>query len=78
MRAKTAAEILNDATLATWHSFDGGSYTDSGSLRLQATAVNLTSVPGRVNQAVQFTSSASYYQVNATHILFPLICSLLL
>ncbi len=64
MQAKNASEILDDATLTTWHSFDSSSpYSDSGPLRLTVTAVNVTSVSGRVNQAISFTSNSSYYQV---------------
>jgi hypothetical protein len=63
MQAKTATEILTDATLTSWHSFDGGSYYDSGPIGLNGTAVSITSVSGRVNQAISFTSSSSYYQV---------------
>lgn len=64
MRTKTATEVWDEATLVTWHSFDSLSYSDSGSLRLRVTAVNVTSVSGRVNQAISFTSSLSYYQVS--------------
>jgi hypothetical protein len=63
MRTKTESEILDDATLVCWHSFDGGSYDDSGSLGLNGTAANVTIVNGRVNQAINFTSDLSYYQV---------------
>jgi hypothetical protein len=64
MRAKNASEILDDATLTTWQSFDNpSSYSDSGPLHLKVTAVNVTSVNGRVNQAITFTSNSSYYQV---------------
>ena len=63
MRAKTAREILDDATLVCWHSFDSGSCHDSGPLRLNVTAVNISFVPGRKGQAISFTSNSSYYQV---------------
>ena len=64
MRTKNASEILDDATLVSWNSFDqNGSYTDSGPLRLRITAVNVSSVSGKVNQAIRFTSNSSYYQV---------------
>ncbi|CAF4223848.1 unnamed protein product, partial [Adineta steineri] len=64
VRSKTATEILGDATLTTWHSFDSTPYSDTGPLGLNAKAVNITSVSGRVNQAISFTSNSSYYQVN--------------
>ncbi|CAF1036511.1 unnamed protein product [Adineta steineri] len=64
MRSKTATEILGDATLTTWHSFDSTPYSDTGPLGLNAKAVNVTSVSGRVNQAISFTSNSSYYQIN--------------
>ena len=64
MRTKNATEILDDATLVAWSSFDNGSLTDSGPLRLQVTAVNLTSTNGRINEGIQFISNSSYYQVN--------------
>lgn len=63
MRTKNATEVLDDATLVTYHSFDNIAYSDSGPLRLRVTATNLTSVSGRVNQAIRFTSSFSFYQV---------------
>ncbi len=64
MRAKNSSEILDDATLVTWQSFDNAlSYSDSGSLNLMVTYANITSVNGRVNQAISFTPNSSYYQV---------------
>ena len=54
MRTKSSSEILDDATLVTWNSFDSVSYYDSGPLNLTVTAVNVTSVSGRVNQAISF------------------------
>ena len=63
MRAKTANEILDDATLVCWHSFDHNSSNDSGPLRLPATYDNVHVVIGQVNRAINFTSSSSYYQV---------------
>lgn len=72
MRAKSASEILDDATLVTWHAFSGGSFVDSGPLSLSVTTVNITSVTGRTNQAISFTSSSSYYQVNPSRFVFEL------
>lgn len=63
MRSKNATEILDDATLTTYQSFDTIPFSDSGALALLATSMNISSVSGRVNQAISFTSNASYYQV---------------
>ncbi|CAF0952846.1 unnamed protein product [Adineta steineri] len=64
MREKQPNEILDDATLVTWNSFDNLPYSDSGSLNLNVKVSNLTSVSGRVNEAVRFSSNLSYYQMN--------------
>ncbi len=64
MSAKNASEISDDAILTTWQPFDNpSSYSDSDPIRLNIKAVNVTSVSGRVNQAISFTSNSSYYQV---------------
>ena len=63
MRSKSASEVLNDATLTTLHSLESASYFDTGPNGLSGTAANATAVPGRVNQALSFTSNSSYYQV---------------
>lgn len=63
MRAKNASEILDDATLVCWYSFDNDLYFDSGPLHLKGTAVNVTLVAGKVNQAISFFSDSSYYEV---------------
>ena len=63
MRAKQPSEILDDATLVTWNSFDAVPYSDSGPLNLSITTSDLTSASGRENQAISFNSSSSYYQV---------------
>ena len=64
MRAKTASEILDDATLVCWFSFNSGLDDDRGPLRLKGTAVNVSFVSGRVYQAISFDSNSSYYQVS--------------
>ncbi|CAF1208575.1 unnamed protein product [Didymodactylos carnosus] len=61
-RAKNATEILNDATLTAYYSFDSGSYLDSGSLWINGTGTSVTSTTGRVNQALSFATSLSYFQ----------------
>ncbi|CAF1153232.1 unnamed protein product [Adineta ricciae] len=65
MRTKSDLEILNDATLMTWHSFDSVSWNDSSSLGLMATVNNVYLVTGKVNQAIHLNSSSSYYQISA-------------
>lgn len=64
-RSKNASEILLDASLVAYFSFDNQSYLDSGPNHILGTAVNITSVSGRVNQAIKFNSSSSYFQVVA-------------
>ncbi|CAF4203032.1 unnamed protein product [Adineta steineri] len=63
MAAKSASDILNDATLASWHSFDCGITYDSGPNKLQGKAVDVTPASGKVKQGLQFSLSSSYYQV---------------
>lgn len=63
MRAKTAVEILEEATLITWHSFDHNPFRDSGPNAINSSSLDVTRVPGRVNQALNFTSNSSFYQV---------------
>ena len=62
-RAKSATEILSDASLVAHYSFDLPSPTqDSGPNGLNGTSINTASVSGRVNQAMRFTGSTSYFQ----------------
>ncbi|CAF1327744.1 unnamed protein product [Adineta steineri] len=63
MNARSASDILSDATLTTWHSFDCGISFDSGPLRINGTANNVILASGRVGQGLSFTSSSSYYQL---------------
>ncbi|CAF1356176.1 unnamed protein product [Adineta steineri] len=63
MAAKSADDILNDATLASWHSFDCDITYDSGPNKLQGKAVDVTLPPGKVDQGLNFSLSSSYYQV---------------
>ncbi|CAF1484618.1 unnamed protein product, partial [Adineta steineri] len=65
MRAKSASEILDDATLTTWHSFDIIPLQDSGPLGLIVTTNDVTLIAGRVNQALNFNSTSSYYQIQS-------------
>jgi hypothetical protein len=61
-RAKTACEILNDATLAAYFPFDG-SYTDAGPNSLSLTSSGASFITGYINQAVYLAGSTSYVQV---------------
>jgi hypothetical protein len=64
--AKTAAQILDDATLVAHYSMDCISYPgwDSGPNQITATAVGLISGDGgRVGQSNQFNSVSAYFQV---------------
>ena len=61
--AKTACQILNDATLTAYYPFDtSGSYLDRSMNALHGVANSLTTVSGRVNQAYAFQDSSSYFQ----------------
>jgi hypothetical protein len=64
-QAKTVVEILNDATLVCYYSFDFNPYVDSGPLGLNGSAVNVatTSANGRINNAISFTSASSYFVI---------------
>ena len=65
-RVKTAAKILDDATLTLSFSFDNGSLYDEGLLRINGSLVGSTSVvSGRKGHAVQFGPSMdSYFRVS--------------
>ncbi|CAF1668693.1 unnamed protein product, partial [Adineta ricciae] len=67
MKAKTASEILDDATLVTYHSFDSQSYYDASSLRLKGTYANVTFSIGKINHAINFQSNSSFYEVIAIY-----------
>lgn len=59
LRAKNSTEMLNDATLVVYYSFDGGSLFDNGPNGINATATGSpTMITGRVNQALQLGSGA--------------------
>ncbi|CAF4109352.1 unnamed protein product [Adineta steineri] len=63
MNARSASDILSDATFSTWHSFDCGIAFDSGPYRINGIANNVVLAPGRVGQGLSFNSSSSYYQL---------------
>ena len=61
--AKTACQILNDATLTAYYPFDTtGSYLDYSMNTFHGVANSLTTVTGRVNQGYGFQDSLSYFQ----------------
>lgn len=63
-RAKTQYELLNDATLSAFYTFDDSSLLDYGPNGINLTLSGSTmTIVGRVNTAVQFTSG-SYVYVN--------------
>jgi hypothetical protein len=63
--AKSADEILDDATLVCYFSFDSNPYADSGPLNLIGSGVNFTAAVGDgiINDAISFTVASSYYVV---------------
>ena len=62
-RAKSAAEILNAASLMAYYSFDlPNQLLDSGPNGLHGTQINTALVSGRVNQGMRFTGSSSFFQ----------------
>jgi hypothetical protein len=61
-RAKSSTEILDDATLTLYFSFDNGPIYDSGPLRINGSLFGSTSiVAGRIGDALQFGSSTNSY-----------------
>ncbi|CAF0893767.1 unnamed protein product [Didymodactylos carnosus] len=61
-RAKNATEVLDDATLVAYYSFDNGSYLDFGPLWINGTGVGVSPVVGRISQALSFATTHSYFQ----------------
>ncbi|CAF1381877.1 unnamed protein product [Didymodactylos carnosus] len=63
-RAKSATELLSDATMIFYFSFDNPNPSyDNGPNFLNGTVANVATVSGRVNQALRFTGSSSYFQM---------------
>lgn len=71
LRAKSACEILQDATLSAYFSFDSAvsALTDSGPNFLKATGNAFTISSGHRKSAVFFTSVGSYLQIAGVRIL---------
>ncbi|UJR14353.1 hypothetical protein I4U23_001349 [Adineta vaga] len=64
--AKTACQILNDATLTAYYAFDiGASYLDSSMNVFHGTSNLLITLSGRVNHAYSFQYEYSYFQSQA-------------
>ena len=64
-RVKSACEIMNDATLVSYFSFDGGSLTDSSLNQMQASVSgDVSSVPGYLNVGPGFSSEPSYLTIS--------------
>lgn len=65
-RAKTSQEILDDATLTAYMSFNDSSFEDHASLRIPTTAVgSINSTTGRIGQALRINDlSHSYLRLN--------------
>ena len=64
-RAKNATEVLYDATLVAYLSFDGNTLLDSGPLLINGTGKNYSYTPsGRVNDALTLSSLPSYVQIS--------------
>ena len=62
-RAKSATEILNAATLIAHYPFDTPSpNNDNGPNGINGNSSNTGSTTGRVNQAMRFTGSTSFFQ----------------
>jgi len=64
-RVKSSCEIYLDANLACYFTFDSASsVVDSGPNFLTANNIGATAMAGRINQALQFSSSLSYITIN--------------
>ena len=63
-RAKPAEEILRDASLIVYYSFDlPNPNNDNGPNKLNGTSSSTVTVTGRVNEAMRFIGGSSYFQV---------------
>ncbi|UJR11610.1 hypothetical protein I4U23_015792 [Adineta vaga] len=61
-RAKNATEILTDATLVAYYSFDNGSFYDLGPNQIIGAGVNVVATTGRVGQSLLLNDSSAYFQ----------------
>ncbi|CAF2903992.1 unnamed protein product [Rotaria sp. Silwood2] len=63
-RTKSASEILTDASLVVYFSFDGSTLTqDMGPNQLNGTISNAAAVSGKVGQGLAFSGLSSYLQI---------------
>ncbi|CAM4778565.1 unnamed protein product [Rotaria magnacalcarata] len=61
-QAKSSTDLLSDASLAAYYSFDSpSSNADSGPNGIDGSAINTLSVTGRVNQGIYFYPSITSY-----------------
>lgn len=59
---KTACEILDDATLVAYYSFDSGSVEDSGPNYINGTVTSgVINVPGHINEGLAFGLTNAYF-----------------
>ena len=64
-RAKNAAEILRDATLVAFLSFDSSTLIDAGPLKINGIGTNYAfTSAGRVSKALTLSTSNSYVQIS--------------
>ena len=63
-RAKPSNEILRDASVIVYYSFDlPNPNADDGPNRLNGSSVNTVTASGRVNQAMRFSGTPSYFRM---------------
>jgi hypothetical protein len=59
-----ASEILEEATLVIYYSFDISTIIDSDPNQNHVTGMNVSLTTGHINQGVLFNQSYSYFQIN--------------
>jgi hypothetical protein len=64
--AKSATDLLDDATLVAYFSFDSSTLTsDSGPNKISGYVQNVGAITGKGGQALSFSGAASYFQAYA-------------
>jgi hypothetical protein len=62
-RAKSSTEILSDASIMVYYSFDlSNPYADSSQVRMNGNSSSTVSITGRVNLGMRFSGTNSYIQ----------------
>ncbi|UJR12646.1 hypothetical protein I4U23_016820 [Adineta vaga] len=62
-RAKSAAEVLRDATLTVSYTFNNNTLLDDGPLGINGTGINVQyTTSGRVNQSLKLSNSSSFVE----------------